>query len=115
MPGGGQLRYSTFRHHIWEPTLRAVGLPVMGLHVLRHSAAAAMIHAGASPKTVQKVLGHASAAFTLTVYGHVFEADLDHLGERLERVTSRAQTGPGRDRAGSAAPSIAVLPTKKGL
>jgi hypothetical protein len=29
-----------------------------------------MISAGATPKTVQAVLGHASAAFTLTVYGH---------------------------------------------
>jgi hypothetical protein len=27
--------------------------------------------------------GHASAAFTLTVYAHVFDADLDALAERL--------------------------------
>jgi hypothetical protein len=42
-----------------------------------------MIRAGASPKTVQTV-GHASAAFTLTVYGHIFDADLDDLAARLE-------------------------------
>ncbi|HZB78876.1 MAG TPA: tyrosine-type recombinase/integrase, partial [Actinomycetota bacterium] len=51
---------------------------------LRHSAAAGMIRAGASAKTVQSVLGHASAAFTLTVYGHIFDAGLDDLADRLE-------------------------------
>jgi Phage integrase family len=56
----------------------------IGLHVLRHSAAARMIRAGASPKTVLTVLGHASAAFTLTLYGHIFDADLDDLTDRLE-------------------------------
>lgn len=50
-----------------------LGLPMMGLHVLRHSAAARMIAAGASPKTMQTVMGHASAAFTLTVYGHIVD------------------------------------------
>lgn len=44
----------------------------------------AVIRAGASPKTVQTVLGHSSAAFTLTVCGHIFDADLDHLADRPE-------------------------------
>jgi hypothetical protein len=43
-----------------------------------------MISAGATPKAVQSVMGHASAAFTLTVYGHLFDADLDALAERLD-------------------------------
>jgi hypothetical protein len=43
-----------------------------------------MIGAGASPKSVQAILGHRSAAFTLTVYGHVFDADLDELAARLD-------------------------------
>jgi hypothetical protein len=61
-----------------------------------------MIHAGASPKSVQAILGHASAAFTLTVYGHVFDADLDAVAEGLERVVSAPPTGPRRDRGGTA-------------
>ena len=44
-----------------------------------------MIRAGASPKTVQTVMGHSSAAFTLDVYGHIFEDDLDDLAENLEQ------------------------------
>ena len=58
-------------------------LPKTGMHALRHSAAARMISAAWSPKAVQQVLGHGSVAFTLTVYGHLFEDDLDALGEAL--------------------------------
>lgn len=76
-PQGAPLRLSLFRSRDWLPALERTGLPAIGLHVLRHSAAAVMIRAGASPKTVQTVLGHASAEFTLTVYGHIFDADLD--------------------------------------
>ena len=45
--------------------LAALNLPAVGLHILRHSAAARMIQAGASPKAVQSILGHRSAAFSL--------------------------------------------------
>ena len=83
-PRGGPLRHSAFYHRLWRPTLRRLGLPAVGMHVTRHSAAAAMISAGATPKAVQTVMGHASAAFTLTVYGHLFDADLDELAERLD-------------------------------
>ncbi len=43
-----------------------------------------MIQAGASPKAVQQILGHRSAGFTLSVYGHLFDADLDDLAARLD-------------------------------
>jgi hypothetical protein len=47
------------------------------VYVLRHSAAARMIAAGASPKAVQTILGHGYVGFILTTYGHVFDADHD--------------------------------------
>ena len=59
-----------------------------------------MIAAGASPKAVQTILGHASASFTLTVYGHLFDDDLDDLAVALDGT----ETGARRD-----APSAAVL------
>jgi integrase len=83
-PAGGSLRYGAFYHRRWLPTLKALGLPAVGLHVLRHSAAARMIQAGGSPKAVQSILGHRSAAFTLSVYGHLFDTDLDDLAARLD-------------------------------
>ena len=96
-PAGGPLRHSTFRSRHWVDAVEAAKLPPVGLSVLRHSAAAALIRCGASPKAVQTVLGHASAAFTLTVYGHVFETDLDDVAARLEASLPSTM----RDRCGT--------------
>jgi integrase len=96
-PEGGNLRYGAFYHRRWLPTLGKVQLPPVGLHVLRHSAAARMIQAGASAKAVQSILGHRSAGFTLSVYGHLFASDLDDLAARLDSC------GP------DAAPPVAIL------
>lgn len=65
-----------------------------------------MIRTGASAKTVQTVLGHASVAFTLTVYGHIFDADLDDLATRLEelgRDGDGMEVGRSSDRRGVSA------------
>jgi integrase len=64
--------------------LQTLNLPAVGMHVLRHSAAARMIASGWSAKAVQQILGHGSAAFTLTVYGHLFDDDLDALADALD-------------------------------
>jgi integrase len=94
-PEGGELRYGAFHARVWKKTLEKLGLPHAGLHVLRHSAAARMIQAGASPKAVQTVLGHRSAAFTLTVYGHIFDTDLDDLAGRLDNFCADSARTPG--------------------
>jgi integrase len=103
-PRSAPLRYSNFRMEVWRPTLERLALPPMGLHVLRHSAAARLIDAGASAKAVQTVLGHSSAAFTLTVYGHLFDADMDALAHALDvsaagRARDRDHTSEQRIRA----------------
>jgi integrase len=85
-PKGKPLRYGNFMRTVWKPTLMELGLPDVGIHVLRHSAAAALIRTGASPTAVQRILGHRSAAFTLTVYGHIFDADLDLVAENLDEA-----------------------------
>ena len=85
-----------------EGALERLQLPAVGLHALRHSAAAALISSGASAKEVQSILGHRSAAFTLTVYGHLFDDDLDAVANRLEAHVSKLV----RDQRG-----IARLPT----
>ena len=90
---GYPLRYSRFRPTVWVPTLERLGLPAVGLHALRHSAAARMIGAGWQPKAVQQALGHAWAAFTLTVYGHLFDADMDALGDALDSTQADARGG----------------------
>jgi integrase len=55
----------------FEKLARQVGFPGLRLHDLRHGHAAGLIRAGTHPRVVQEKLGHASAAFTMQVYGHV--------------------------------------------
>lgn len=45
-PTGSPLRYGNFMPSVWKPTLVNLGLPDVGIHVLRHSAAAALIRRG---------------------------------------------------------------------
>jgi integrase len=92
-PRGARLRYRDWHRRVWRPALAAAGLPRVGVHVLRHSAAAALISAGASPKAVQTILGHRSAAFTLSVYGHMFDDDLDAVARSLDAMLSRDERG----------------------
>jgi integrase len=86
-PQGRPLRYRNFLGRVWHPTLKRLGLSVVGIHTLRHSAAARIVAAGGSAKTLQVILGHRSAGFSLTTYAHLFDADLDDLAERLEAIS----------------------------
>ena len=54
----------------------AVGVPGFRVHDLRHTAASVWLAAGADPKVVQRVLGHATAAMTMDLYGHMIDANL---------------------------------------
>lgn len=52
-------------------------------HSLRHTAASLMISSGAHIKTIQRQLGHKSAAMTLDQYGHLMEDDLDVVADGM--------------------------------
>jgi integrase len=84
-PRGGPLRNSNFRKAVWDPAVKASGMPEdLVPHDLRDTAASLMIASGASIKAVQRALGHASAAMTLDTYGGLFEDDLEDLADRME-------------------------------
>tara|TARA_B100001146_G_scaffold206532_1_gene201240 strand:+ start:1172 stop:1528 length:357 start_codon:yes stop_codon:yes gene_type:complete len=55
----------------FEKLARKTGNAGVRLHDLRHGHASGLILAGVHPRAVQERLGHASAAFTMQVYGHV--------------------------------------------
>lgn len=57
----------------YKRVVAQIGRPDARFHDLRHSYAVASIRAGDDIKTVQDNLGHATASFTLDVYGHVTE------------------------------------------
>jgi hypothetical protein len=46
------------------------------VHDLRHTCASLWLGAGADPKVVQRILGHASAAMTMDLYGHLIDQNL---------------------------------------
>jgi integrase len=61
----GALR-STF-----ERVLRRAGLPAIRFHDLRHTCASLLLSENVNPKVVGEMLGHATIAITLDIYGHV--------------------------------------------
>jgi integrase len=89
-PQGGPLRNQNFRKRVFDPAARAAGIHKIKPHDLRHTAASLAIAAGANPKAVQKMLGHASAAMTLDTYADLFESDLAAVAERLNDAVSDA-------------------------
>jgi len=86
-PNGAPLRYTNWRRRVWLPALERANLSAVGVYVLRHSAAARLVAAGASPKALQTILGHGSAGFSLHPYGHLFDSDVDDLAGRLDEIS----------------------------
>lgn len=90
-----------FGTHLTKPTVyreykrivAAIGCPNARFHDLRHSYAVAAIRAGDDIKTVQGNLGHATAAFTLDVYGHVTDQMKRESADRMERFIRTVSAG----------------------
>ncbi|WP_307849529.1 tyrosine-type recombinase/integrase [Qaidamihabitans albus] len=83
---GQSLRSHNWRTREFVPAVTAAKLKVDGLtpHKLRHTAASLAISAGADVKVVQQMLGHADAAMTLNIYGHLFPDRLDEVADVLD-------------------------------
>ena len=64
------------------------GAPDARVHDLRHTFAVLSLQNGDDVKTVQTNLGHASAAFTLDVYGHVSDRMQRESADRMEKYIS---------------------------
>ena len=66
-----------------------IGAPNARVHDLRHTYAVLSLKNGDDVKTVQENLGHASAAFTLDVYGHVSDKMKRDSAARMEEYIKR--------------------------
>lgn len=76
-PEGGPLRERNWQRSVhWKEALKTIGRPTLRVHDLRHTAASIWLGAGADPKVVQRVLGHASATMTMDLYGHLIDRNL---------------------------------------
>ena len=63
---------------------KQIGAEKANVHSLRHTYAVLCLQNGDDVKTVQSNLGHATAAFTLDVYGHVSEKMKQDSANRME-------------------------------
>ena len=81
---GDRLSYRTV-YDCFKRVMAGIGLPNVRFHDLRHTYAVASIKSGDDIKTVQSNLGHATAAFTLDVYGHVTEQMRRDSADRMEK------------------------------
>lgn len=80
---GGNLSPQTVYNH-YKKLACQIGAPESRVHDLRHTFAVLSLQNGDAVKTVQGNLGHATAAFTLDVYGHVSERMKEDSAARME-------------------------------
>ena len=85
---GGHLSHFTVYIH-FKRIVRELGMPEERFHDLRHSFAVASIESGDDIKTVQSNLGHATASFTLDVYGHVSQKMRQQSADRMEEFIQK--------------------------
>jgi integrase len=85
--GGGPLLCNNFRHRVWVPALKRLGLPPVTPHSARHSFISTLQAQGIEVGLVAKLAGHANANVTL---GHYTQAVRG--GESAVAALERAYT-----------------------
>jgi integrase len=82
-PGAdGYLKNHEFRK-VFDPAATKAGVGGLSPHELRHTCASLAIRSHANIKTVQRLLGHATATMTLDKYGHLYPDDLDQVAREM--------------------------------
>ncbi len=96
-PKGGPLRESNWKRSVgWSTATSSAGVPGFRVHDLRHTAASVWLAAGADPKVVQRVLGHATAAMTMDLYGHMVDANLWQAARLVGDISGTRERLKGR-------------------
>lgn len=80
---GGHYVINTF-YKRFKRIAASIGRPDARPHDLRHTAATVALAAGSDVKSVQGMMGHATAAFTLDRYGHVIERMMKDTANRMQ-------------------------------
>lgn len=91
-PRGARIRPNNFRTYSLDKAVQAACKvdpsfpPDLYAHDLRHTAASLAVSAGANVKALQRMLGHANAAMTLSIYAGLFDTDLNDVADRLDEM-----------------------------
>ncbi len=80
---GRHLRIDTF-YRTFKKIAASIGRPDARPHDLRHTTATVAIASGADIKSVQDMMGHATAAFTLNVYAHTSDQMKKDTAQRMQ-------------------------------
>jgi integrase len=83
--GGGHLPIEEYRR-AFDKACEVVGIADLVSYGLRHTTASLAISTGANVKVVQRLLGHATTAMTLSCYGHLLSDDLAGVVEALGKA-----------------------------
>ena len=83
---GGYLRPNKW----FAAAVKTAGVPAMTPHGLRHVYPGLAVQSGASVKTLQSIMGHASAAMTLDRYAGLFAGDVDAVADRLDQAATES-------------------------
>lgn len=75
----------------YKKIVEKIGRPDARLHDLRHTYAVTALQEGDDFKTLQDNLGHATAAFTLNIYGHVSEKMKKESANRMEKYYQKVK------------------------
>ncbi|MDH6237892.1 tyrosine-type recombinase/integrase [Cryobacterium sp. CG_9.6] len=86
------LDVGSFRRNYFRYALRAVGLPEMRVHDLRHTAASLWLAAGFKPYEVSRWLGHASVTTTDSIYAHLYPSDYTEHVARFDAFVDSARS-----------------------
>jgi len=75
----------------WRRACKALGLPRVMFHALRHTHVSALIAAGLDIVTISRRIGHGSATTTLNTYAHLFKASDQAAANAIEAAMRRPQ------------------------
>ena len=104
---GRPLSHPSISECMWYPLMRRAGLvkangvtPRYPLYSIRHYYASMRIHMGDDIKTIQYLMGHATAEMTLDTYGHFFEQRNEQRAARARQFAQAIRgTGNGQHSA----------------
>lgn len=89
---GVALSFDVFYKH-YKKVATSIGRPDSRPHDLRHTCATTAIACGADAKSVQSMLGHATASFTLNVYCHASEQMKQDTADRMQSYFDNIKVG----------------------
>jgi integrase len=105
---GGPLQVNNLRRRQLAPLFQEIDAPWASFHSFRHTYTSLLIARGENIVRISRLLGHHSAAFTLSVYAHLLPDDaaapLD-LGAELSGVRTAWEHDPAETHRNGAAPA----------